>query len=420
MNCYRLSYLLQFTFGNWKYYHVSAKKLGRILKKVTIRYNTNNLFFAFGCIRTVSIHNDTFYSWKAFTKGQLFKNILSFHAKSNLSSSFTTWNKYSNHISTLSRKLNTILSSTNARLQLKYLNTWTHKISTQKAVEFTEIHGKSASINKSLQQLLQVYHKFVRKEGLTSQYIDKFLMEHLPLSQNLSRKSIKKSDSLEFSFTAWKCLLIKKKKLLSCAYRMQAYRRKGETLHAFSTWKRCYPLFSHKIKSMPRRILLDTLATMDRDINSLQIALKEKHLSLRYVESYTEILEDNVRKGQNQALANCAGNIKRGLLTAMNRWFVNAQTRKLYELYYRLREVEEELSYVRRKCKEMDVENKELVIENKGLIKNTYESRDLANSLKALTYQKERFEEEIKDKSDTIRRLVQENRHLAMELSSYS
>ena len=167
---------------------------------------------------------------------------------------------------------------------------------------------------------------------------------------------------------------------------------------------------------MPRHILLDTVLKMDKDINNLKNSVKQKHLSLRYIESYTEILEDHMRKGQNQALANCANNINKSLKTAVIRWFIHTQNQKILELIDRLNDLEDELVYVKRKCKDYDLENKELVIENKSLLKSSYESTDLINSVKNLNIHKQRLTDEINEKNDTIRRLIQENRELSSKI----
>ena len=167
---------------------------------------------------------------------------------------------------------------------------------------------------------------------------------------------------------------------------------------------------------MPRHILLDTVLKMDKDINNLKNSVKQKHLSLRYIESYTEILEDHMRKGQNQALANCANYINKSLKTAVIRWFIHTQNQKILELIDRLNDLEDELVYVKRKCKDYDLENKELVIENKSLLKSSYESTDLINSVKNLNIHKQRLTDEINEKNDTIRRLIQENRELSSKI----
>lgn len=417
---YRLAYLLSFTFANWKFYHLASHALGKSLEKIVSKSNLTHVYSAFGLIRTTSLYNSTSLNWKNFSKTQMMKNILASYSKADLLTRFSRWRNLCKFISKVSKKLGWVITSTNSRLQSKRFKKWSHKVSVEKTVELTEINGKSANRNRTLMKTLQVYHKFLKQEGLTSEHIDTFLIEQLPIRKTLSRKNLKRSDLLPYTLMIWRSLMIKKKKILRCSFRMLAYRRKGKLMQGLNTWKRCYPLFSLNIKSMPRRVLLDTLANMDRDINSLQSSLKEKHISLRYLESYSEVLEENVRKGLNQALANLAGGIKKTLKYSVSTWFANTQSWKINGLIFKLRELEDELIYIRRKCKDFDIENKELLIENKNLMQSNYEGRELGNITKTLTFQKRSLEEEIKEKSDTIRRLIQENRHLALELQSYN
>ena len=99
----------------------SSQKLRRILKRITERYNLNNLFHSFGCIKTTSVYNHIFSSWKHFTKGALIKSILNAYSKTNLSDFFRIWQRKCVFLSKISRKLQNVLSSTNSRLKLKIL-----------------------------------------------------------------------------------------------------------------------------------------------------------------------------------------------------------------------------------------------------------------------------------------------------------
>jgi hypothetical protein len=59
------------------------------------------------------------------------------------------------------------------------------------------------------------------------------------------------------------------------------------------------------------------------------------------------------------------------------RWLFNTQLSRIVENDFHIRDLEQELIYSRRKCKDFDIENKELVVENKSLLTALMKAEDI-------------------------------------------
>lgn len=373
----RLEKLKNLTFSLWKNTHLIGKTVEKGLEKVNFHLTRDHKFFSFSCLKSYTASKKTYMNWFEYTRLQLLKNSFTLFRKQETFQYFSIWLKKSEHISSILKKLQKILNTTENRIQSKGFRNWITSLVLIKTVEKVENFGKSAKKVRKLQSTLAVLQKFIKKEGLSSRYLEEYLMQLLPVQHFLSLKCIDKSDRLYFRFIIWKIFVLKRQKFRSASLRMCIFKHKGLLVQRFLQWKRACPSFSSSIQTLPRVSLIETLTILNRDMKFLTESLKEKHVSLKYLESYTEILEEHVRRGQNQALANCATNIKKTLQTCLFRWFFNTQTSRIVENDFQIRDLEEELVYIRRKCKDFDVENKDLVIENKGLLNALMKAEDL-------------------------------------------
>lgn len=415
---FRLSSLVNCTFGSWKDLHVKGKYITKSLQKAINRYDRDYLNFSLGCLKRFATFREIFGSWEWFTKIKCIRLLVSSREKYHMADLFKLWSRKAFYQTRIMRKVIRIISTTRERLEKFGIKMWKESVKVAQKIEDCEQFGNSAIKCEKLIKLVDVYNGFIQKEGLNNSIFKNYMMENLPIKHFIMQQDNKRAYPIKPWFDSWRIFIIKKAKFRKTCTRMLIFKQKGNLLSSFNLWKRSSKQYLIALKSTPRDSLLLTIKTMDKEISTLQMNLKEKHINLKYVESYTEILEEHVRRGQNQALANLAVNMKKTMLHGLNRWFINVQAMRMYELDYHFQDVEKELIYIRRKCKDYDIENKELLIENKSLIKNSYESRELANAIRKLNLEKDKLEDEISEKKETIRRLVQENRELALELSS--
>ncbi|OMJ74200.1 hypothetical protein SteCoe_26925 [Stentor coeruleus] len=415
---FRLNSLVNCTFGSWKDLHIKGKYIIKSLQKPINRYDRDFLNFSLGCLKRFATFREIFGSWEWFTKIKCIRILVSSHEKYYKSDLFKLWKRNAYYRTRKMKKVLRIISTTRERLEKYGMRTWKESVKIARKIEDCEQFGKSAIKCEKLIKLVDVYNGFIQKEGLNNNNFKHYMMENLPIKHFIMQQDSKRAYPIKPWFDSWHIFIIKKAKFRKTCNRMLIFKKKGDLLSSFNLWKRTSRQYLIALKKTPRDSLLLTIQTMDKEISTLQMSLKEKHINLKYVESYTEILEEHVRRGQNQALTNLAVNMKKTMTHGLNRWFINVQAMRMYELDYHLQDVERELIYIRRKCKDYDIENKELLIENKNLIKNSYESREIANAIRKLNLEKAKLEDEIAEKKETIRRLIHENRELALELSS--
>ncbi|OMJ90799.1 hypothetical protein SteCoe_6779 [Stentor coeruleus] len=414
---FRINSLVNCTFASWKNLHIKGKYLIKSLQKIINRYNRDYLNFSLGCLKRFATFREIFGSWEWFTKIKCIRILVSSHEKHHMSDHFKLWGRKAFYQTRIMKKVLKIISTTRERLEKYGIKVWKESVKIAQKIEDCEQFGNSAIKCEKLIKLVDVYNGFIQKEGLNNNNLKNYMMENLPINLFLMQQDNKKSHPIKPWFYSWRLFIVKKAKFRKTCNRMVIFKQKGNFLNSFNLWKRISRQYLITLKSTPRDSLLSTIQNMDKEISTLQISLKEKHINLIYVERYTEILEEHVRRGQNQALSNLAINMKKTMLHGLSRWFINVQAIRIYEIDYNLQDVEKELVYTRRKCKDYDIENKDLLIENKSLVKNSYESRELANVIRKLNLEKAKLEDEICEKKETIRRLVQENRELALELS---
>jgi hypothetical protein len=377
MKASRLEKLEKITFYSWKNFHLTGKMIEKGLKTISYHFKRDLLTFGFHSIQTFSVHRGTHSMWFLYCREHLIKVTLNIFTKQDLLQKFKFWASRSTHIARIHSKLEKIFKTSKSRLQRKGFQSWSLKLELLKTVSKTESLGKSARSLRKLFKIKSVLEKFIKSEGLSSRFFDEYQMTHLPARLYLWSRSIDKSDFLSYRFLLWKIFYLKRQKLQFSAFRMNVFRNKGKLLQKFAIWKKYCPSFSDSIKRLPRHALIQSLALLEREERSLQESLKEKHVSLKYLESYTDILEEHVRRGQNQALARCAGQVHKTMQDCLFRWLFNTQLSRIVENDFHIRDLEQELIYSRRKCKDFDIENKELVVENKSLLTALMKAEDI-------------------------------------------
>ena len=371
----RLGKVTKVTFDSWKNLHLTGRSVERSLKLVKFHFSRELLNFAFSSVKAFAVHQRTFSTWHQFHKSQSTKVALSIFAKQDLFHNFQCWRSKSRHLSSILSKISHVLSSSKARLERHGLQLWSLKVSLIQTALHIESHGKTARSLSKLVKVHQTMQRFIKSEGLSSRYFDEYQMQHLSSDLYFWYHSFDRSDTLQYRFTVWKMFVIKRQSVKFLAFRMNAYRYKGNVVHCFGVWKG--KTFSDSLTGMNRRGLIRSLVVLERENREIKESLKEKHVNLKYLESYTDILEEHVRRGQNQALARCAVQVHRVMNKFLTRWMANVHITRIVINELNLRELEDELMYTRRKCRDYDIENKELVVENKGLLTALMKAEDI-------------------------------------------
>ena len=371
----RLGKVLKVTFESWKNLHLTGKKVEKALKTIKFHFSRELENSAFSSIKAFAVHQRTFSAWHQFYKSQLTKVALTIFTKQDLFHNFQCWRSKSRHLSSIQSSLLQILSSSKSRMERHGFHLWTVKTSLIQTAEHIEQHGKTAQSLSKLFKVHQTMQKFIKSEGLSSRYFDEYQMQHLPSNLYFWYHSFDRTDTLQYRFTIWKMFVIKRQSIKFLAFRMNVFRYKGNYLHCFGIWKK--KTFSDNLRGMNRRGLIRSLVVLERENREIKENLKEKHVNLKYLESYTDILEEHVRRGQNQALARCAVQVHRVMSRFLTRWMANVQITRIVINELNIRELEDELMYTRRKCRDYDIENKELVVENKGLLTALMKAEDI-------------------------------------------
>lgn len=420
--------LLSTMFNEWRYYHQVLSYTDQVFTSLAKKWRLDSLRTSFCAVQARSTANATKSTWTAKYKQNYLSSILTKLKNKLQFKAWSTW-KDQAHIKTrgMTTQKNAILRALHRKLRSGF-DLWKESCKMQDVINIAESQGPVAQEKNILKTRCDILTQLLNEEGINPKYVEEYILEKESLQSALMRKSVARmqlkamkdrpDDSLIMTrfFTIWKMWHIKRRQFVRHAARMMAYRKKGEVMWAFNTWKRGLSLVANALKSHTRQELFGVVAKMDRDIKTLEGMVENNHLQVKYLESYSGILEQHTRRGQNQALTVCKMNIDKTLASAMQRWILSTYFGRIQDILTALRINDEQIDYLKIQLQETVDEKNALYDENMELRQASLDGIAIADAIETLTKERERLSVDLADKSATIRRLLQENTDLSSRL----
>jgi hypothetical protein len=420
--------LLSTMFNEWKYYHQVLRYTEQVFTSLGKKWRLDALRTSFCAVSTKSNLSAINATWTEKSRRASVASILN-KLKNKLQ--FKAWGSWKDKAHIKSRNMhsqrNIFLHALHRKLRSGF-DLWKESCKMQDVVAIAETDGPVAQEKNILKSRCDILTQLLQEEGINPKYVEEYILQKESLQSALLRKSVARmqlkagkgrpDDSMILTrfFTIWKIWFIKRRQIVKYAARMMAYRKKGELMWAFHTWKRGFPLVANALKKHTRQELFGLVAKMDRDIKTLEGMVENNHMQVKYLESYSGILEQHTRRGQNQALTVCKMNIEKTLAAAMHKWIINTYLTRIQDLLSALRLNDEQIEYLKTQLQEIEEEKNALIDENMELRQASLDGIAIADAIETLTKERERLSVDLADKSATIRRLLQENTDLSSRL----
>lgn len=415
-------------FNAWKTLHLEGKYLDGVFSTLGKRYYRDSIATGLSAIKAFAVSNAKNDEWHTKAKSGALARRLMGKTKTILGRSFRTWKDNSVHKVTSRDKVKgTFLRALHRKLRRAW-NLWLECYVVKNTIDATNKEGPVALENDMLKNRVDILSQLIKDEGIDRKYVENYILEKEDLKSAIKRKSVgrlrykaglvNKEDTnlVPRIYLIWKMWVIKRKKFVKAATRMQAYRKKGDLMKGFSTWKKGFPLVVNTCKNLTRAELFGLIARMDRDLKTIEGKLEGNHKDLVYLQTYSGVLQDHVRKGQNMAISLCKLNTQKSLFRGMMRWIMHTNLCKVHDLLSQLTTTEEQLYLIKSHLRSVEDENKSLVDENMDLRQASLDGIAIADAFETLTKEREKLSVDLADRAATIKRLLEQNSQLMTKL----
>ncbi|CAG9315987.1 unnamed protein product [Blepharisma stoltei] len=416
-------------FGAWKRLHYEGKYLTDVFKLVGKRYYRDSISSGMAAIKSYAIAHAKHHEWNDRVKSGALARRLFSKTKTILGRGFRKWAECIKYREKMQHRFKGVLIRAWRRKLRRAWQLWEEHFVIKSTVEVTNKEGSVAIDNEILRNRVDILNQLITDEGIDRKYVENYILEREDLKSAIKRKKVnrlrmangKENSSQDGNLAArmfliWKMWVIKRKKIKRVAIRMQAYKRKGEVMKAFLTWKKGFPLVVNTVNKLTRRELYSLIAKMDRDLKTIEGKLENNHKDVVYLQTYANILQNNVRKGQNLALSLCNMNTHKSLFRGMIRWIMHTNLCKVHDLLSQLTSTEEQLFIIKSHLRGIEDENKSLIDENMELRQASLDGIAIADAFETLTKEREKLSVDLADRAATIKRLLEQNSQLMSKL----
>ena len=308
---------------------------------------------------------------------------------------------------------------------------WKEAMDYHRLDHYYNSEGPLAIENSLLKERLGIYSKLVEEEGLNPKQVERYILERESMAGALRRKGIARmqyaaglnpkmaedaNQVLPRALLRWQVWTVKRQKARRLAKRMLAYRKTGDMMKAFFTWKRGPSLVRNSLANYSRDQMLGLIAKMDHDIKTLEAMIETQNGKLRFMSAYGTILEQHTHRGRNQSLTVLAMHVLNPLGKAMTRWAAYTHSAKTSELKKGLVDLDDEYHVLQLRYEELEQDYKQVFSENNELKQRTLEGLEIASAIEALSREREKLSVDLADRAITIKRLLEENGELASRL----
>jgi len=310
---------------------------------------------------------------------------------------------------------------------------WKEAMDYHRLDQYYNSEGPLAIENSLLKERITIYSKLVEEEGLNPKQVERYILERESMAGALRRKGIARmqyaaglnakmaedlNQVLPRALLRWQVWTVKRQKARRLARRMLAYRKAGDMLKAFFTWKRGPTLVRNSLANYSRDQMLGLIAKMDHDIKTLEAMIETQNGKLRFMTAYGSLLEQHTHRGRNQSLTVLAMHVLNPLGKAMSRWSAYTHAVKTSELKSGLVDLDDEYHVLQLRYEELERDYKLVFTENSELKQRTMEGLEIASAIEALSREREKLSVDLADRAVTIKRLLEENGDLASRLRS--
>ena len=424
--------LINRVFLLWKSVHDTGKYVTCVFGGLNKRFYRDSLFTGLSAIKSFSLANATNDKWTGKMKENFLTKVLYTKSKKYLLKNFRKWVAFTSFKDNAKGKLRrSILRSLHRKFRTAF-DLWQECFLIKKTVENVNKGGPVAIENSLLKDRNEILTKLIEDEGIDHKYVEKYINERENLIAALKRKGIGRlryraglvnpndSTIIPRLFTIWKLWVVKRKRITKYATRMLAYRKKGDLMHAFLTWKRGFSLVVNTINKLPRKDLHGLVAKMDRDIKTLEGRLENTNNELIYMNAYSEVLQMHTKRGQNLALCIGKNNIHKTFSRVFLRWNMHTNLCKIHDLLAQLTSVEENYYISKTTIKALEEDNQQMVEENMDLRQASLDGIAIAEAFETLSKERERLSVDLAERTATIKRLLDHNNELALRLKQYT
>ena len=416
------------SFNSWKIHFSSIKSIQTVLSRLGNAHYNFSLIFAFSLIKSFSNTLHLNESWRTRSKASSLSKLLLTKLKTSLQKSFKSWHTTSClKASSISKLKKSLLHSLHRKFRSVFI-LW-QEISLIRSTESkTNQEGPVAIENTLLKERNCLLEHLIKSEGIDSRYVEKYLNERESLAAGLKRKGLGPLLSRAGAINApdlplvprmlftWKLWTARRKRIKKCAHRLLAFRKKPELMHGFLTWKHGFTLVANAVRRYARKDLYGVIARMDRDIKTLEGKVENCSGELRYMQTYSRILEEHAKRGQNLAIVLCRNNVQKTFFRSLLRWQVHTNLCKVQELLEQLMRAEENFFISQSNFKIIEEENQELNQENAELRMASLDGIAIAEAFETLSKEREKLSNDLAERSLMIKRLIEHNNDLSFRL----
>lgn len=221
-------------------------------------------------------------------------------------------------------------------------------------------------------------------------------------------------------FSTWKDWAQRRKACKAATVRLMGYARFPAAKQAFNRWKNGLKQIEKRYQSLPKAQLAGQIATMDREIRSLEAAVEAQDIKAKYLDNYCEILQSHTKRGLKQALSQCHSRVTLGKRQAYSVWALYVSLWKARELHLNIEDIEEQIDIVSVKKRHVEDDNEALCHENEELRQASLDGIAIADAIETLSKERERLSVDLADRASTIKQLIDENNALAVKLKTAS
>ena len=422
--------LTKLIFNEWKVLHLKTSNFSKILNRVISKLNQISLIFSFNQVKSFASSERTQANILKLSKASQIKRILLHKFSKSSQYYLSLWRNMKNARTSNFKVLRSSILRAFHRSLRSAFDLWNEDMLLKETVEITNTQGIVAIENNILKGRIATLNKLIEDEGLDPKYVEKYILEKETKQSALTLQSIhlmkyksglinpKDRIIVPKYFLSWKQWVIKRKKILRVSYRLLCFTRKPELLSGFLNWKHGLSLIINSVNKLPRRGLYSLIAKMDLDIKTLESKLETTHKSVLFLETYSNLLSSQVRRGQNMALVSCSLQQQKSLFQGFSRWSYYTGLCRVQDLLEQLTSTEQNLYIVKSTLKNMEEDNMSLVEENYELRLASLDGVAIAEAFETLSKEREKLSLDLAERTATINKLIEQNNELADRLRS--
>eukprot|EP00347_Sterkiella_histriomuscorum_P005910 403354803 len=267
--------------------------------------------------------------------------------------------------------------------------------------------------------------EFMSKEGYDPKDIQEALKKEKDRQKTLLLKGVKRFQhyneelyTLPMMLDRWKQFVHLRKLFrywLNFADKRSEY-VKCDLHHAFDKWKSYHGDQRSALTNLSKKQLEDRTVKNNKQLDNIAEQIDEKENTLDHMNNQREALVENYVKGQKLALSLWLNYRKRQLHQGFLKWCKITKTMKNMETLDNLRKNMELIERLKDKIAHFENENDTLANENEDLRQFSLDGYEIAKNVQVLTAEREKLSVDLADKSQVIRKLLDENEKLTGKL----